>query len=358
MPTAQHSPTPSAPDSPHPPEPPASGAHSLFFADDGLRPAWGLLLFAILYYALSTALGAASALSRAAPPPLGPQPTISPADILWSDGLNAPAVLLTTFLMSRIERRPFAHYGLTGSRVLSRIAAGAGIGVASVSLLVWALRSAHVLTFDARVLAGPAIFTSAILWLGAFLLVGLFEELFFRGYLQATLTRGLTALYGLLWPESLSRAQRAAFWTSALLLSFGFGFVHTTNPGESPLGVFATGAIAFVFCLSLWRTGSLWWAIGFHVAWDWGESYLWGVYDSGILSRERLFHTHPHGSIPLSGGLTGPEGSILVFPTIALVAVVVLLTLHRHPPAPPVGSPYPEATNSHATLDLQTHDID
>jgi uncharacterized protein len=29
-----------------------------------------------------------------------------------------------------------------------------------------------------------------------------------------------------------------------------------------------------LFCLSLRRTGSLWWAVGFHAAWDWGQTLL------------------------------------------------------------------------------------
>jgi uncharacterized protein len=40
--------------------------------------------------------------------------------------------------------------------------------------------------------------------------------------------------------------------------------------------------VAMVFCFSLWRTGSLWWAIGFLAAWDWSESFLYIVPGSGL----------------------------------------------------------------------------
>jgi len=93
--------------------------------------------------------------------------------------------------------------------------------------------------------------------------------------------------------------------------------------------MFSAGLIGLAFCLSIWRTGSLWWAIGFHAAWDWAQSFLYGVADSGILVQGRLFATHPVGRPVLSGGLTGPEGSVFILPTVALAAVVIQLTLPR-----------------------------
>ena len=167
----------------------------------------------------------------------------------------------------------------------------------------------------------------ALVWLGGFVLVALAEEIFTRGYLQFTLTRGFGEIYR--WLFSESRANALGFWTAALVLSFYFGFGHRTNPGESPIGMFSAGLIGLAFCLSIWRTGSLWWAIGFHAAWDWAQSFLYGVADSGLIIQGRLFATHPVGKPVLSGGLTGPEGSIFILPVVALAAVVIQLTLPR-----------------------------
>jgi hypothetical protein len=176
-------------------------------------------------------------------------------------------------------------------------------------------------------------------------LVALAEEVFLRGYLQFTATRALSALYRWL---GASHANVLGFWTAAAILSFVFGFGHSSNGGESPLGLLAAGLVGLVFCLSLWRTGSLWWAIGFHAAWDWAQSFLFGVADSGLIVRGRLFATHPVGRPFLSGGLTGPEGSIYILPAVLLVAVVILLTLpqtHR-------GYSPRDASNQPAALDL------
>jgi hypothetical protein len=89
------------------------------------------------------------------------------------------------------------------------------------------------------------------------------------------------------------------------------------------------GLIGLVFCLALWRTGSLWWAIGFHAAWDWAQSFLYGVADSGTIAQGRLFAAHPLGRPILSGGLTGPEGSAFILPIVLLSAGAILLTAPR-----------------------------
>ena len=98
------------------------------------------------------------------------------------------------------------------------------------------------------------------------------------------------------------------------------------NPGETPVGLFSAGSIGLILCLTLWYTGSLWWALGFHAAWDWGESFFYGTSDSGLLVKGHLFAEHPTGNILWSGGATGPEGaSLLVLPLLAIIALCVWL---------------------------------
>jgi membrane protease YdiL (CAAX protease family) len=80
--------------------------------------------------------------------------------------------------------------------------------------------------------------------------------------------------------------------------------------------------IGFFFCLTLRRTGTLWWAIGFHMSWDWGESYLYSVPDSGGTAPGHLLNSSFHGPDWLTGGSVGPEGSYLVF--VVLVVLWIL----------------------------------
>ncbi len=235
--------------------------------------------------------------------------------------------VLVTWVMSKIERRPNSVYGFGGTRKVTYFFAGLAWGVTCLSLLIATLWKTGLLVIDGRVLHGSAILRYGAIWLLGFLLVGLFEEYLTRGYLQYTLTRGLAGIYG--WAFKTRHNKALGFWTAAIIFSLLFGLGHGKNPGESPIGLLSAGLAAMVFCFSLWRTGSLWWAIGFHTSWDWGQSFLYGVADSGTMVQHHLLATHPVGKPILSGGTTGPEGSIFILVVLALASFIIILTLPR-----------------------------
>ena len=113
------------------------------------------------------------------------------------------------------------------------------------------------------------------------------------------------------------------FWPAAAFLSVAFGLHPRRAIREKrTTGLVAAGLIGFFFCLTLRRTGDLWWAVGFHMAWDWGESYLYSVPDSGALLPGHLLNSSFHGPDWLTGGSVGPEGSYLVFVVIGALWVV------------------------------------
>ncbi|HEV2647188.1 MAG TPA: type II CAAX endopeptidase family protein [Acidobacteriaceae bacterium] len=308
---------------PTPPERPnqPNALAEIFLNDEGLRPIWSLILFLAIRALLRLILF---------PIALFLFPALPPANHLISarteyifESATLLSILAATWLMSKLESRPISAYGFNSHRILRNFLTGLTTGASLLSLLIFSLHRLHLLTFDARLLSGTRILHFALVWALGFLLVALAEESFLRAYLQFTLTRALIPIFHRLTPP---RAQASAFWTSALLLSLTFGALHRNNPGESPIGLIAATLVALIFCLSLWRTGSLWWAIGFHTAWDWAQSFLYGVPDSGLLIQGHLFATHPSGRTILSGGLTGPEGSALIFPILLLACATVLLT--------------------------------
>jgi uncharacterized protein len=330
-----------------PPARPPSSAYEIFVGSEGLRAGWSLLLYVALLLALWFAGGAL--MNAAGQLPGAPGALILPKWMLANEALPLLCVVIATWVMAKIEGRSNDVYGLNGRRGLRNFFAGLGWGVALLSLLVFGLHATGLLAFDGRVLFGRSAFRYGALWYGGFLIVGLFEEYFFRGYLQFTLARGLSGICG--WFH-MSHREGLGFWISAVLLSFGFGFTHQSNAGESPIGLLAAGLIGIVFCLSLWRTGSLWWAIGFHAAWDWAQSFLYGVADSGSMVQGHLFATHPVGRPIFSGGLTGPEGSILILPILALIAATIVLTLPRGGLPYVTGETLGDASEPHLRLDL------
>lgn len=304
--------------------PPSLTLHSIFAGPEGLRAGWGLLLFVLLIELSKTLL---YPMLMPVLPHLGnPGHGMSPARVIPLEAAGLLCVVATTWLLARIEDRRFGDYGLSDRRGLRHFGEGAIWGAALLSALVFLLHAIGALAFDGRQLFGSAALNYAGLWLGGFVLVGFFEELLFRGYAQYTIARGVR---GIGVHFGVRRAAAGGFWVTALLTSFYFGFGHGTNAGESPIGLVSAGLIGLVFCFSIWRTGSLWWAIGFHAIWDWMESYVYGVGDSGSTIQGHLFATHPIGRPLFSGGVTGPEGSILIFPIILLSACAVLLSTSR-----------------------------
>lgn len=316
--------------------------YDIFVGADGLRAGWGLLLFVFFCEAFKRFL-----YSLVVPhlPRVGMgTPFIHAGRMIPLEAGALACVLAATWVLSRAEDRSVADYGLKDTRAMRNLGVGALCGVALLSCLVLCLRATGAFVFDGRQLFGWAAFRYSAVWLCGFLFVGLLEELWFRGYVQFTIARGVRGIFRRL---GSAHASAVGFWAAALLTSFYFGFGHGDNPGESPIGLIAAGLIGLTFCLSIWRSGSLWWAIGFHAAWDWAESFLYGAGDSGSIVQGHLLTSHPAGRALLSGGSTGPEGSLFVLPIIALAACAAVFTL---PPERVSGAstPYAKDTASQA----------
>jgi hypothetical protein len=344
-------------DNPTTPHDPATLQHSpyaqYFVGPFGLRALWSLLLyFAILgslYLAghqLHQHAATAATTAQPAPPskPAYAQP--DPHDpmplsyMITGELIMFAGFFLVSWFMAAIEHRKLSSFGLGGAHRIRRLLTGAFWGIAAISLLILALRTFHLLAFDSRLDRGAgSILYWGLLQLFGFLLVGLTEEYSMRGYLQFTLTRGLVWIGHRISPQ---HARTIAFWIAAFLTSILFLLGHTHNTGENALGLFQVFLAGVVFVVALWRTGSLWWGIGFHLAWDWGQSFLYGVPDSGGLEQGRLFATHALGNPLYSGGTVGPEGSVLCIPIFLLTLLVLCFTSPSlQPPLELPGDPDP-----------------
>jgi membrane protease YdiL (CAAX protease family) len=323
---AGHGTTPTAELIP-PTQPPT--LRKIFIGKDGLRAGWSLLIFIAMIAAIVLSVNVIG--HKLHIPGPKPRSEISPRFGFLFEAIPFLVVFLLTWIMSKIERRSVSAYGFGDSRKLPHFFAGLAWGIACLSLLILTLVKSGFLAIDHRLLFGGDILRYGAIWLLVFLLVGLFEEYLNRGYVQYTLSRGLAGLYQ--WAFKTRYSKALGFWTAAVIFSILFGLGHNGNPGESPIGLLSAGLAGVVWCLSLWRTGSLWWAIGFHAAWDWGQSFVYGVADSGLMVQHHLLATQPVGRPILSGGTTGPEGSIFIVAILALVTLIIHFTLPRTPDA-------------------------
>ena len=281
-----------------------------FIGPNGIRAGWRLTIFVIIIIVLGAGLTVAASALTGGPSEL--PPSLTPGSTMLNEGLLFFVVLFASWVMSRMERRRIADYGLPlAGAFRGQFWQGVAIGFTSITALLGAMRLAGVFRFGAIGLHGLEAWKYAVSWGVAFLFVGFFEEFFIRGYPLFTLTTGMT------------------FWPSAILLSAIFGLGHRGNSGESWVGVFCAGAVGLLFCLLVRRTGHLWMAIGFHAAWDWGETYFYGVPDSGLVARGHLFNPSISGPAWLTGGSVGPEGSWLCFALLVILWTVFALWLRE-----------------------------
>jgi membrane protease YdiL (CAAX protease family) len=266
----------------------------LFVGSDGLRPVWRFFTYLLTFRVLRFCL---HAFFYYAWPNTG---------LLWMQaavelGLAIIAVV-PALAMSRIEHRRFDCYGLPLGEAFGKLFwYGTLWGFGSITILLLALHGANAFDFGGLALHGVRVLKFAVFWGVFFLIVAVYEEFLTRGYTQFTLT------------------QVVGFWPAAILMSAGFGVLHLENPGEGWVGILGAIVIGFFFCLTLRRTGNLWFAVGFHTSWDWAESYFYSVPDSGGIAPGHLLHSSFHGPNWLTGGSVGPEGSVFLFVLLVLL---------------------------------------
>jgi uncharacterized protein len=113
---------------------------------------------------------------------------------------------------------------------------------------------------------------------------------------------------------------------AAVILSGLFGLGHAFNPNETAVGAIGAGLFGILFCLFLRRRGSLRIPVGFHAAWDWGQTF-YGVPDSGMQPYHNVFSSAFSGPTWLTGGTVGPEASVMT--PIALIVVALIFNYYH-----------------------------
>jgi hypothetical protein len=272
----------------------------------GIRAGWRLAIFLAI---VITLIAGATFIARA---------SRHTASALENEVVPFLIVLFSSMVMSRIEHRSIADYGLPLRRAFrTQFWQGIMIGFLAITALLVSMRLAGVFSFGTIRLHGFQVWQDGTMWGMVFLFVGLFEEFFFRGYPLFTLATGMK------------------FWPSAILLCAFFGLLHHSNPNESWVGALEAGAMGLLFCLMLRRTGDLWMPIGFHAAWDWGETYFYGVPNSGYGAKGHLLDPRFCGPDWITGGSAGPEGSWLCIALLIILWITTSLWLRGKKDADP-----------------------
>ncbi|MDP2955286.1 MAG: type II CAAX endopeptidase family protein [Longimicrobiales bacterium] len=105
--------------------------------------------------------------------------------------------------------------------------------------------------------------------------------------------------------------------------SVAFAAMHLGNPGATALGAAGTAAAGLALGAIYLRTGSLWWATGAHLGWNWGVAYVADLPLSGMeVADAPWVRASPVGPEWVGGGAFGPEGSSLA--ALAFLAAAAL----------------------------------
>ena len=131
------------------------------------------------------------------------------------------------------------------------------------------------------------------------------------------------------------RRRYQAPWIAIVINSLVFMAMHLANPGISPLALTQIFLVGVVFSLFVYYYNGLWIAMAFHAAWNFTQSILFGLPNSGIVSAYSVFKLDAASATSglfynVNFGVEGSAGA-----NIILLAVCILILLknrkkHEH----------------------------
>jgi len=287
-----------------------SALRQAFFGPWGLRAGWRLLIFNVAFNIFGVLI------KLILVPIVGQVPEWTAGNFLLIETVSLAGSAACVYLMAKIERRRFADYGFTRRGAFGRLFWEGGLwGLATVATVVGLMALAGGYAVRGLATRGADLVLFGILWAAALLIASLLEEIVFRGYELFTLASGIR------------------FWPAAVILSaiFGFYLHYAQKPNETLADGLSVTLIGLFFCLTVRRTGNLWFAIGWHWTFNLGSLFIFGFPNTGnkggLPVTGRLLDSVTRGATSLTGGPMGAEASSIIFP----VLVVLFAAFHfRH----------------------------
>ena len=205
-----------------------------------------------------------------------------------------------------IDRRPWRAYGFhLNSNWWRDLGFGLALGLFLMSVIFGAeylLGWVSVSGFFENGQASLPFWQLLLDGLLAYILVGVREELFTRGYLIKNLAEGL----------NLPRiSSRAAVWIAYLLTSLFFGLLHVINQNATLVSTLNLALAGLFLGLGFILTGDLAIPIGLHIAWNFAQGEIFGFPVSGGNDQLALLATQQSGPTAWTGGAFGPEGGLI-----------------------------------------------
>ncbi|MGH2620617.1 MAG: lysostaphin resistance A-like protein [Anaerolineales bacterium] len=305
-----------------------AGALSRLFVSPGegrrLRTGWRLLGHTALLLVFGVVFSVALAIPLAVFQFVSGQ-NFADAVLALSTLVSLPAVTLATWIARKVlDRRSFRSLGLDRAAGWHRdLLAGFTIPIPLFGLIYLFELGAGWLDFQSWGWTERGVLATAVgvlFMLLAFVAVGFYEELLFRGYYLQNLKDGTNLAVAVLASSAV------------------FGLAHLGNLNASltsTLGIFAAG----LFLAYAWlRTRALWLPIGIHIGWNFLQGPVFGFEVSGNPTPSLVKHV-VDGPELITGGAFGPEAGLIVLPAMAVGAGLIWWYTRRRVPA--AGLPAP-----------------
>lgn len=233
-------------------------------------------------------------------------------------GAFSVAAIIFALWIRFFERRDFNSVGLGfDERSSKRYARGFVLGLIMAAAVVYTVRLFGGYSVEAEVFFASIDFLPVLILLFAFILQSGTEELIFRGWMMGRL------------------AERYGLWVGVIGNSILFTLMHVDSEamaagGLMNIAIFTSATLLFSIFLSLLviRERSIWGAAAWHASWNWMFITWFGLPTTGIeLALSPLVADYmptPDAAVWLTGGMDGPEGSVMT-PIVLLIAALVIV---------------------------------
>lgn len=234
---------------------------------------------------------------------------LTAANTALGESGNFFTALIMTAIFAFYEKRSLFAYGFPWRGALGLYTSEGLIAgtlmAAFVAFCMYFMGGMHI---NGYALSGNALVIAALAWFGAMIVVGVAEESLFRSYFLVALWRSI------------------GFWPASLIIAAIFAALHYFfKAGENIWDVITLVTLSLALCLSFRRSGTLWFAVGFHVAFDYMQFFVIGTPNGEQVPVDHLLNTTFTGPAWITGGVLGTEASFFMYPAIALLWLYIWL---------------------------------
>ena len=233
--------------------------------------------------------------------------------LLWNGVVSWTIVLATAFIITLYACGVKLFEGhwprdLGMGKLLPHTALGMVVGFVYMTMVVSTIVAVGCATMGYQPFEWQHILRAFVM----FLMVGVCEEIIFRGVIFRQID------------------ERWNTWAALIVSALLFGFTHMPNDGATWWSSVAIAIEAGLLLGAAYKwSGTLWLPIGIHWAWNFAQGNIYGAAVSGTEAGSSVLEINAYGPDIITGGVFGPEASIVAVMFGLIITIVFLANRHR-----------------------------